>query len=399
MSGKTNYKRTLFACYGALISQAIGVNLCPLFFVIFERSYGVTLEQLGRLVVVNFVTQMAVDALCIRYIDRIGLRRASVWAHALMAVGLGLLAAMPSFMLDPYVGIVLSTVIFSVGCGLIEVGASPIVDRIPGEAKASTMSLLHAFYCWGHVAVVVLTTLFLRLFGGGAWPWIAAAWALLPAANAVLFTQVPIPEGKGESATEPVRKLFTRPLFWLMPLLMICAGATEQGIAQWASLFAEEGLGVDKVVGDLLGPCLFAVCMGIGRTYYGIRGSRLNLSRSLFLCGAGSIVCYLAAGLVRVPLIALLGCALCGLFVSIMWPGTLSLTSSRYPGGGSMFSLLSLGGDIGCSLGPWIVGLAADSLRIGLKTAMLFAVIFPLFLSVSLLATRSRLTQKTETAD
>ncbi len=392
-----NYKPTLHACYLGYITQAIVVNLAPLFFVIFQTDYGVSYSQIGSLVLFTFAVQMGVDILMLKVLPKIGYRAAAVSAHVFSVVGLVLLGFLPRIM-APYSGILISVFFYSIGGGLIEVVISPIVDSLPGDAKASGMSLLHSFYSWGQMLVVLLSTLLLKLIGGDLWQFIPILWAILPLVNTFKFLTVPLIPIPSEQKTRSPLGFFRSPLFIVAFLLMICSGAAEQAMAQWASLFAEQGLGVSKVLGDLLGPCMFALFMSIGRTFYGIKGEKVNLWGALLGCSVLSIVCYLVTVFVPIPAVALLGCALCGLGTSLLWPGMLAYTSRKYnyTAGPVMFGLLALGGDIGCSSGPWLTGAVSDlylSLKEGgadvlaeeaIKAGLLAAIVFPILMVVLL---------------
>lgn len=373
-----NYKSTLHACYLGYITQALIVNLPPLLFVVFRDEFGLSYTMLGSLVVVIFITQLVVDALAIKSIDRIGHRAAAVTAHIFAAVGMVALAFLPRLMSDPYVGLVISSLLFAIGGGLIEVLVSPIVDSLPGDAKASAMSLLHSFYSWGQVLVISLSTVALLLVGRDLWFLLPLLWAILPAFNTFKFARVPLVPPQDESKRTRVRTLLTSRIFLIALLLMVCSGAAEQAMGQWASLFAERGLGITKTLGDLFGPCLFAVMMGIVRTLYGTKGQAINVRKTLIVCSLLCIVSFVIVALAPVPAISLLGCSLCGLSVALMWPGMLSLTAGGYPAGGTaMFAMMALGGDLGCSVGPWLTGVVADasSLNIGLSTGMVFPVV------------------------
>lgn len=374
----TNYKSTLHACYLGYITQALIVNLPPLLFVVFRDNYGLSYTMLGSLVVVIFVTQLVVDALAIRFIDRIGHRAAAIMAHAFAAIGMVALAFLPRLLPEPYVGLVIASLLFAIGGGLIEVLVSPIVESLPGDAKASAMSLLHSFYSWGQVLVISLSTVALLLVGRDLWFLLPLLWAVLPIFTLFRFARVPLVPPEEESKRTPVRTLVTSRLFLVALLLMVCSGAAEQAMGQWASLFAERGLGISKTLGDLFGPCLFAVMMGIVRTLYGTKGQAINIHKTLIVCSFLCILSFAIVALVPVPAISLLGCSLCGLTVSLMWPGMLSLTAGGYPTGGTaMFAMMALGGDLGCSVGPWLTGVVADSgsLNIGLATGMIFPAI------------------------
>lgn len=370
-----NYKSTLHACYLGYITQALIVNLPPLLFVVFTEKFGLSYTMLANLVLAIFITQLTVDALAIKFVDKIGQRMSAVLAHLFATIGMISMAFLPRLLPNPYVGLIISFLLFSIGGGLIEVLVSPIVESLPGDAKASSMSLLHSFYSWGQVLVIVLSTLALLIVGFENWFVIPLIWASLPLFTMFRFTKVPlVPPGEEQQRT-PVRTLMTSKVFLIALLLMICSGAAEQSMAQWVSLFAEKGLQIPKALGDLFGPCLFAIMMGISRTLYGMKGQKLNMHKTLSICCVLCILSFAIAALVPIPAISLLGCSLCGLAVSLMWPGMLSLTAAGYPSGGTaMFAILALGGDIGCSVGPWLTGVVADasSLNIGLLTGMIF---------------------------
>lgn len=403
---KYTYKHTLHACYLGYITQAIINNLAPLLFIIFQNKFNFSFEMIGRLILINFCTQLIVDLIAVKYIDKIGYRASAIIAHIFSALGLISLGILPNIIPSPYIGLTISVIIYAVGGGLIEVLVSPIVESLPGDEKASAMSLLHSFYCWGQVSVVLITTITLKLIGYNRWPILPILWSIIPIYNLIQFIKVPLMPTVSEDQKTPLKELFTSKVFIITLLLMICAGASELAMSQWASLFAEKGLEVPKVIGDLLGPCLFGIFMGMGRTIYGIYGHKINLRKALLASSALCIICYATAALVTIPIIALLGCALCGLSVSLMWPGTFSLTSASYPKGGTtMFGILALMGDLGCSIGPWLAGFVSDFTQrsstilkistnkglspeqFGLKTGILVAIIFPLimFIGISLL--------------
>lgn len=393
----TNFKSTIFACYRGYITQGIVNNLSPLFFVIYQDHFNISYMLISALILCNFVTQVITDVLAVRYVDRIGMRRAAVLAHFLAFFGLMMMGILPNIMPAPFIGLVIATIINGVGGGLIEVIISPIVESCPGDAKASAMSLLHSFYCWGQVGVVLITTLLLKVIGEGLWFVIPVLWSLLPFYNLFRFLKVPLMPAVPEDEKTPLKTLFKSKIFLVAMLLMLCAGASELAMSQWSSLFAERALGVTKVMGDLLGPCLFAILMGIGRTIYGIWGEKINLSRVLMLSAGLCVLCYLGAAFFNSSILSLISCATCGLSVSLMWPGTFSLTSAAYPKGGTaMFGVLAILGDIGCSAGPALMGTVSTAIssnpaalaafpnlsadQLGLKSGMLFCVIFPLLI-------------------
>ncbi|MDD6201183.1 MAG: MFS transporter [Firmicutes bacterium] len=380
------YKRTLIASYVGYITQAIVNNLAPLLFVIFQKEYGLTVAQIGFLVTFNFGVQIAVDLLSARFAERIGYRRCIVAAHIFSAVGLIGLGVFPDVLGSPYAGLLLAVAVYAVGGGLIEVLVSPIVEALPTEGKSAAMSLLHSFYCWGHALVVILTTVFFRIAGTESWRLVTALWALVPLANVFLFASSPIRVLTEAGEALPMRKLLSMGLFWLFVLLMICSGAAEQAMSQWASYFAERGLGVSKTAGDLLGPCSFALLMGLSRWFYGTKGGKIPLE-TFILCSDGvCIVSYLIAVFSPMPLVSLIGCGLCGLSVGIMWPGVFSLSASRCAKGGTaMFALLALAGDVGCASGPTVVGTVSQWFGGELKAGLLAAVAFPMALMIGIL--------------
>lgn len=379
------YKTTMTACFIGYVVQAIVNNFAPLLFVMFQNSYAIPLGQITLLVTVNFAVQLLVDLLATLFVDRVGYRASAVTAHVCSAAGLLLLTVLPDRM-DPFCGILLSVVVYAVGGGLIEVLISPIMESCPTDNKEQAMSLLHSFYCWGHVGVVLLSTLFFQLAGIGSWRALARVWALIPLTNAFLFSKTPIaplvPEGE-RGMTLP--ELFRSRMFWLLMVMMLCAGASEQAVSQWASAFAEQGLGLSKTAGDLAGPMSFAVLMGTARAVYGKYGERIDLNTFMRASAVLCLASYLLISLSPWPLLSLVGCALCGLSVGIMWPGTFSKGTASLRGGGTaMFALMALAGDMGCSGGPTLVGLVSDAAGGSLKTGILAALVFPVVLLICL---------------
>ncbi len=376
-----NYKSTIVACFVGYIVQAIVNNFIPLLFLTFQKSYDIELSKITMLITFNFGIQLLVDMICPSFVDKIGYRVSMVLAHVFSAAGLISLTILPSIM-DPFAGLFLSVVIYAVGGGLLEVLVSPVVEACPTDNKEKAMSLLHSFYCWGHVGVVLLSTLFFFIFGIENWKIMAVIWALVPAVNAIVFTRVPInhliEEGqKSMTLTE----LLKNKVFWVMLLMMICAGASEQAVSQWASTLAELGLGVSKAVGDLAGPMLFAIFMGTSRFIYGKYGDKIKLESFMIISALLCIFSYLLIALCPVSFVGFIGCAICGFSVGIMWPGTFSTASVSLKNGGTLlFALLALGGDLGCSGGPTFVGLISSLFSDNLKSGILLAVIFPLLM-------------------
>ena len=383
MTESISYRSTRMACYRGYIVQGVANNLSPLFFVIFQKHFGISYAMISSLILFNFVTQILVDVLCVRFVDRIGYRAATVFAHIFCTLGLLMLGTLPHVM-PPFFGLALATVTTAVGGGIIEVVISPIIDSLPSDAKDAKMSLLHSFYCWGQVAVVLLTTLAVRLIGESLWWILPALWALLPFFNIFAFARVPLLPTIPVEEKQPLNALLRNRLFVMSMALMLCAGASELAMSQWSSLFAEQALGVEKLWGDLLGPCLFAVFMGIGRTIYGVFGAKIDLYKSLLATALMCVLCYMGAALLQHPMLSLLCCALCGFSISLMWPGVLSSTSAAFPkGGAAMFGLLAVCGDIGCSCGPALAGMVSEFA--GLRTGMLSAGIFPAVMVLCLL--------------
>ena len=403
------YKKSVKYLYVGYIVQAIVNNLLPLFFVMFSEQYNISTKKLGSLIMVNFIMQLIVDLLASKYGDKLGYRRALVLAHVSATIGVILISVMPMILSDTYLALVIATFFFAVGGGLIEVMVSPLMDAINSGDEGKGMSFLHSFYCWGQVAVVLISTLFLVAFGQDKWMVLPFIWAIVPFLNIFPFIFTPLPETSPEHTKIPLNQLFKHKVFILFIILMVSAGAAELAMSQWASYFAEVGLGVSKTVGDLLGPCAFAVLMGIARVIYGIYGANMKLKRSMLWCALLGIICYALAGISQNPYLSLVGCAVCGFSVGLMWPGTISLAGETFKGGGTaMFAILAMSGDLGCALGPWFTGIVSDyaennSLSItnilypalepqqtSIKLGVLAGVIFPLVTVISLLVLKHK---------
>ena len=386
MTKTKNYKKTLIACYLGFITQAITSNFAPLLFLTFKSSYGISLEMIALIPLVFYLTQLLVDLVAVKFADIIGYRTCVVISQLVSALGLILMAFLPELLPNAFVGIVISVVLYAIGSGLVEVLLSPIVEACPFENKAGVMSLLHSFYCWGAVGVILGSTLFFAVFGIENWKILTMIWAAVPLVNTINFLSCPIERLVEDGDGMRVGQLLRTPLFLLMILLMICAGASEATMTQWASAFTESALGVSKTIGDLAGPCMFAVFMGITRVFYGKFSEKLNLIRVMLACGSLCVVCYLLAALSPISIIGLIGCALCGLAVGIMWPGTICISSQKCPRGGTaMFAFLALAGDLGAAVGPSMVGGIADAVGGNLKTGLLFATLFPSIMIVGLI--------------
>ena len=421
MGKKYTYKDTMYACFIAYIVQAVLVNLAPLFFVTFQQDFDVSFEQIGRLVLVNFVTQIITDLAAAKWSGKLGYKKGLMLSHMFAAAGLLMMGFLPKMLFAAtgdgqvaYSALVAASIVYAIGGGLIEVLISPLIDSLPndesltGGVRSAAMSLLHSFYCWGQLAVCLLTTVLLHFVGTVLWWIFPVLWALVPLCNLFYLNRVPyvtmIHEEVSDEAT-PIKELFANKLFWLSMLLMVAAGASELAMAQWASLFAERALGVSKVIGDLLGPCLFAVFMGLGRVGYAKMGDRLDLGNALLASSLLCIVCYSLTVFVHIPVFSFIGCAVCGLSICLMWPGTLSMTSARFPRGGTpMFALLAVCGDLGCSIGPWLTGIVSDAVcalpgaqawgdahaltaeQLGLKAGLATAMIFPVIMLLGVVA-------------
>lgn len=388
-----NYRRTVRACFVGYVVQAIVNNFAPLLFLTFQSQYGIPLSKITLLITVNFGLQLTVDCASVYFIDRIGYRASALLAHFFSALGLIMLSVLPQVMPSAYAGLLLAVCFYAVGGGLLEVIISPIVEACPTKNKARTMSVLHSFYCWGSAGVILLSTLFMLAFGRERWPILAALWAILPLVNGIAFLRVPLAPliAEGETGLS-IRELFSSRLFWIIMLMMMCAGASEQVVSQWASTFAEQGLGVSKAIGDLAGPTMFALLMALSRLLYGRFGRKLDLEKTILLSGVLCVASYLIIGFTRLPVSGLIGMGLCGFAVGVFWPGTFSTAAvAMRRGGTAMFALMALAGDFGCSAGPTlagaIAGLAGDNLRLGI----LCCICFPALLIVGLFALRRAL--------
>ena len=388
-------RHTKIACYTGYVTQAIIVNFAPLLFVTFNTQYNISLTLIGTMITVNFGMQLLIDLFSSKFVDKIGYRPCMVAAHLFAGGGLLLLAFLPDVLPVPAVGLFIASAVYAVGGGLIEVLVSPVIEACPSENKKSEMGLLHSFYSWGLVAVVVLSTLYFVLAGIENWQILACVWAAVPFLNAVCFLFVPlfkpVEEGKGMS----VGALLKSRMFWLFVLLMLCAGSCENAVSQWASAFAESGLKVSKTLGDLLGPCLFAVCMGISRVLFAKFGAKLHIKPALMISAAGCVGGYALCAFApqSAAWLGLVGCGIVGFCVSIMWPGTLSFASATIPKGGTaLFALLALAGDVGCMSGPSAVGAIADGFGGSIQAGIAFGIFFPvvMFVAVALYREKKR---------
>lgn len=381
-----NYNKTLLACYLGFITQAITANFAPLLFLMFHNTYNIPLGKIALISAVFFFTQLLVDLICAKYVDQIGYRKSIVASEIFSAAGLIGLSFMPNIFPNPFTGIILCVVLYAIGSGLIEVLCSPIVEACPFDNKESVMSLLHSFYCWGSVGVILISTIFFAILGIENWKWLACLWAIVPLYNVYNFLTCPIEhlveDGEGMSILE----LFKTPMFFVSIILMICAGASEISMAQWASAFAESALNLTKSIGDITGPCFFAITMGICRVFYGKFGEKIDLHKFMLGSGLLCFICYMMASLSANPMISLLGCIFCGFSVGIMWPGSISISSKKFPKGGTaMFALLAMAGDLGGSIGPSLVGNVTQIAGDNLQRGMLAGSIFPIILIISVM--------------
>ncbi len=389
MTKQKNYKKTLVACYLGFVTQAISANFTPLLFLTFKDTYGITFEKIAMIPMVFYLTQLLVDLAATKFADKIGYRTCVAASQVLSAIGLILMAILPEVLPIPFIGILISVVLYAIGSGLIEVLLSPIVEACPFENKDGVMSLLHSFYCWGAMGVILGSTLFFAVFGVENWKILTCILALVPLYNTLNFINCPIERLVEDGKSMGIIKLLKTPIFWLMIILMVCSGASEATMSQWASAFTESAIGVSKTVGDLAGPCLFAMFMGISRMLYGKFSDKLDLSKVMLICGIMCAGCYLLASLSASPILGLAGCALCGLAVGIMWPGSISVSSQNCPRGGTaMFAFLALAGDLGATVNPTMVGSLSEMAGGNLKTGLLVATLFPVVLVIGLIVLR-----------
>lgn len=382
---KDNYNHTIYACFTGYVIQAIVNNFAPLLFLTFQREFGVSLDKIALLISFNFGIQLLIDLFAAGFVDRIGYRISIVSAQFFAGAGLLSMAFLPDLLPNPMTGLFVSVFIYAIGGGLLEVLISPIVEACPTTRKEAAMSLLHSFYCWGQAGVILLSTLFFTLFGISNWRILACLWSVIPFLNMIYFTQVPILSFTEKNGGMPISKLLGNKMFWLMALLMVCAGACEQGISQWASAFAEAGLQVTKTIGDLAGPCAFALLMGTSRALYAKFSEKISLTRFMALSGILCLISYLLASLSQSPFLGLVGCALCGLSVGILWPGTFSLAAKNLRSGGTaMFAFFALAGDLGCGSGPALVGFVSEKNGGSMKAGIFAGILFPILLLTAL---------------
>lgn len=402
MQQKHNYDSTLVACFIGYVVQAIVITFTPLLFLQFQREFGMPMSEITVLITMSFSVQLVTDAASAYFVDRIGYRASCIIAHICATVGLVLLTVLPNLMGGSILGLAIPMMIYAVGGGLIEVVISPLVESCPTPNKEKAMSMLHSFFCWGSAAAILLTTVFFRVFGIENWRICALLWSIVPFVNTFLFMKVPmftlVKEGKEKMS---FRDIFTNKAFWFFVLLMLCSGASEIAASQWASAYAEKEAGIDKMLGDLLGPMMFSVLAGVGRTFYGKFGDKINLTNFMLFSSVLCVVSYFILSFSESPVLGLFGCVLCGLSSAIMWPGTYSLASKALAGGGTMmFAFLAIAGDLGGSVGPTIVGAVSasfgENLKIGFASAIVFPVVMVIALVLNVIKRRSNKKEKRE---
>lgn len=375
----SRYLKTRITCYSGYVVQAIINNFLPILFIILHDEYNLNYEQLGRIILINFLTQLFADICTPFLVKKIGYKGASILSQATSAIGFCLLAVLPDIMPSPYIGILSAVIVYAFGSGLMEVILSPIIELLPSTSKSGSMAILHSFYSWGQAFAVLITTFLVYILGNEGWRFIPLIWAVIPMINTIAFIRVPIIEPQAVVEEKSVKGMLFSREFVCFLIIMFCAGSSEIAMAEWASMFTQKGLGVNKVVGDLLGPCAFAIFMGVGRVIFGMLAGRYSIKRMLVINNILCALCYLVAGLSKHPIPALIACSLCGFAICLSWPGTYSMASSRFPMGGTlMFSLLAVCGDLGCSVGPWFLGLVAD--HSSLETGFTISAVFPLLM-------------------
>lgn len=379
MQGKVNYTSTKISAYVGYFVQAIVNNFLPILFVAFQDIYGIGYEKLGRLIMFNFVTQMLTDIVAPKIVSKLGYRKTAVMCQLIAALGLSLAAILPNILPDAYTGIVLAVIVYAFASGLMEVIISPMIEMLPTGNKSGNMSLLHSFYCWGQAVTTLVTTLLLGKLGYHGWTYIPLIWAIVPFINAFSLLRVPIAEPEPERKSDSFKALFADRRFRVFMLIMLCAGASEIAMAEWASVFAQNALGVSQIAGDLAGPCAFSLFMGLGRLLYAAFSEKISYRLTVIVLGVCCALCYFVAAFSAIPILALAACALCGFTVSVLWPGTISAGAEAFPTGDAvMFGTFAMCGDIGCCLGPWILGLVAE--RFNLNVGFALSSVFPLLM-------------------
>lgn len=391
-----SFKHTQLACSLAYISQAVTTSFLPLLFIRLQKQFGFSFAQLTLLITITFLSEIIIDASSPLFINKIGYRKAMAAANLFSAAGIAGLAVLPHIMPNPYSGFIVCVILYSIGGGFDEVLVSPIVEACPTKNKVRAMALLHSSYCWGCVLVILASTLFFKIFGIEKWYIMAVVWAVIPLLNAVYFCFVPIRTIEEEKGRGKFSDMLKKPVFWVMCAAMICAGASELAMSQWASAFAEAGLHISKTAGDLLGPCAFAILMGISRVLYSRFDDKADLSTIMMGCCVICIAAYFMAAFGKNPVVALIGCCLCGLAVAPMWPGTFSLAAKHIPNASTaMFAVFALAGDAGCTVGPTIVGFVSGASENNISRGLLCSAVFPLLMLVCLVLIK-RMTKKAQ---
>lgn len=387
LKNRFNFKHTIAACFIGYIVQAIVCNFAPLLFVSWKNEFGITIKQTTSIITLTFLIQMFIDFFAAKFVDKIGYKTCLIFAHIFSSAGFIVMGTLPYKLKNPFSGIIFAVILYSMGSGLLEVLISPVVESCPTENKTGAMSLLHSFYCWGTVLVIALSSAFFAAAGRDNWRYLSFLWALFSLLNGLFFTLVPIKEPEEDSKNQKIFSLFKSRFFILAVIIMICAGASELAMSQWASAFAETSLHISKAAGDLAGPMAFAILMGTGRIIFSKVSSKISIQKYLAFSSVLCIVSYFIASLSPIPILSLIGCALCGLAVSAMWPGTISLTSQRFPETSTaMFAILAFSGDIGCTAGPTVIGWVSSALSGDLKKGLLFGFIFPLIILICIMA-------------
>ena len=393
---QTNYKRVKYACYTTNVSMSVVANLSPILFLTFHNLYGISYSLLGSLVLINFIAQLLIDLIFSFFSHKFNIPLAVKITPLLTLVGLFLYAVCPlAFPQYAYAGLVVGTLVFSVSGGLAEVLISPVIAAIPSDDPDREMSKLHSVYAWGVVPVILISTLFLYVFGSQSWHWLALLYMLVPLVAFLLFTKAQIPQMETPEKVSGALSFLKNKGLWLCVGAIFLGGASECIMAQWSSGYIEQALGIPKVWGDIFGVAVFSVMLGMGRTLYAKKGKKIE--NVLFLGSIGATICYLLAAICNMPLIGLVACAFTGLCVSMLWPGSLIVASDRFPQGGVfIFAMMAAGGDLGASVGPQLIGVITDFAianptivsfaegmnlapeQMGMKLGMLVGMLFPL---------------------
>ncbi len=397
---KNNYLRLKLACYTTSLSMSVVGNLSPVLFLTFHALYGISYSLLGLLVLINFVTQLGIDLLFSFFSHKFHIPSVLRVMPCLTVIGLLIYALSPViFQGQVYVGLVTGTVIFSMASGLGEVLISPVIACIPAKDPEREMSKLHSVYAWGVVGVIIVSTLFLFLVGAASWQILAGFFAVLPLTSALLFFGAEIPVPPSPARSSGALGLLKNRGVWFFVVAIFLGGAAECTMAQWCSGYLEGALGFDKIWGDLFGVAVFSAMLGLGRTLYARFGR--NIERVIFFSFLGATICYFVAATVSLPVIGLIACALTGFCTAILWPGNLAVAAEHFPAGGVIiYALMAAGGDLGASVGPWLIGVVTDVTsdsawgqelatalvlspeQLGMKLGMLLGMLFPLVGSV-----------------